>query len=194
MSSSRNLARHATDNRLYQWHTRVFMDRIAELLERSGAETVLDAGCGEGFVADHLKAALPHLRITGLDASAEAVEYAREHYAHAASYHVGSVYALPFDDDAFDLVLCSEVLEHLDRPDDALAELRRVARRHVAVTVPLEPIFDTLTRINLRLGIGGDPGHVNFWTRRGFERFVGRHFDRVETGTTLVYNWALAEL
>lgn len=193
MSDSRNLARHATENRLYQWHTRVFMDRIAELLRRSGAQTVLDAGCGEGFVADHLKAALPHLRITGLDASADAVEYAREHHAHAASYHVGSVYALPFDDDAFDLVLCSEVLEHLDRPDEALAELRRVARRHVAVTVPLEPVFDALARLNLRLGIGGDPGHVNFWTRQSFERFVGRHFDRAETGTTLVYNWALAD-
>ena len=194
MSESRNLARHATENRLYQWHTRVFMDRIAELVRRSGAETVLDAGCGEGFVADHLKAAMPHLRITGLDASAGAVEYAREHFAHAASYHVGSVYGLPFDDDAFDLVLCSEVLEHLDRPDDALDELARVARRHVAVTVPLEPIFDALTRVNLRLGIGGDPGHVNFWTRRSFERFMRRHFDRVETGTALVYNWALAEL
>ena len=194
MAESRNLARHATQNRLYQWHTRVFMDAIGDLVERAAPRTLLDAGCGEGFVAAALHARFPGLEITGLDYSAEAVAYARERYGHAARYQVGSVYGLPFERDAFDLVLCSEVLEHLDRPDDAVGELRRVAREHVLITVPREPVFDALARINLKLGIGGDPGHVNFWTRGGFERFIARHFPSAWTGTRLVYNLALADV
>lgn len=42
--------------------------------------------------------------------------------------------ALPFKDDAFDVVLCSEVFEHLVRPVEAMAELLRVARRYVVLT------------------------------------------------------------
>ena len=194
MSESRNLARHATSNRLYQWHTRVFMDAVGDLVERAAPRTLLDAGCGEGFVAGYLHDRFPGLEITGLDYSADAVDYARAHYGDAGRFAVGSVYDLPFERGAFDLVLCSEVLEHLDRPDDAVGELRRVAREHVLITVPREPVFDTLARINLRLGIGGDPGHVNFWTRAGFERFVGRHFRSAWTGTRLVYNLALADV
>lgn len=191
---SRNLARHATSSRLYRWHTHAFNERIAEWVRRVAPASVLDAGCGEGFTTDFLTTVLPTARFEGVDVSAGAVAYARHHHGERASYQVGSVYELPYDDDSFDLVLCSEVLEHLDRPDEAVAELRRVARRHVLLTVPLEPYFDALNRAGRAVGVGGDPGHVNYWTRRGWTEFVGRHFGRVETDTKLIYNLALATL
>jgi ubiquinone/menaquinone biosynthesis C-methylase UbiE len=194
MHDSRNLARYATGSRLYQWHTHAFHERVLELVREAAPRTVLDAGCGEGFVAGFLGERVPGLEITGVDDSEGAIEYAREHFGAHGTFEVGSVYALPYADGQFDLVLCSEVLEHLDRPDEALAELKRVARRHVLLSVPLEPYFDGLNRFARRFGIGGDPGHVNFWTREGWERYVHRHFEHAKTDTKLIYNLALADV
>lgn len=194
MHASRNLARYDTSSRLYQWHTRVFHERVLEWMASAAPGSVLDAGCGEGFATGYLAEHLPGARFEGVDVSEGAIAYARQHFGERVTYQVGSVYELPFDDNAFDLVLCSEVLEHLDRPDLAVRELARVARRHVLMTVPLEPYFDALNRIGRSVGIGGDPGHVNFWTRDSWATFVGRHFSDVETDTKLIYNLALARL
>ena len=189
---SRNLARYASGSRLYDWHTRVFHDRLLALVRQAAPASILDAGCGEGFVAARIGERMPGVAITGIDENAGAVAFARDHFGTHGTYEVGSVYALPYADATFDLVLCSEVLEHLDRPDAALAELTRVARRHVLLSVPLEPYFDALNRAARRVGVGGDPGHVNHWTRAGWARWLHRHFDRVQTDTKLIYNLALA--
>ncbi len=191
---SRNLARYATTSRLYQWHTHAFHERVAEWAQRAAPATMLDAGCGEGFGTGFLADRMPGTTVEGIDVSPGAIAYATERFGERVEYQVGSVYELPYPDDSFDLVLCSEVLEHLDRPEDAVRECARVARKHVLLTVPLEPYFDALNKIARRVGVGGDPGHVNFWTREGWAEFVGRQFGRVETDTRLIYNLALATL
>lgn len=192
MHESRNLARYATRSRLYQWHTRAFHERMLEWVRLANPARILDAGCGEGFTAAFIGKRMPEVEIVGLDVSPGAIGYARQHHGAFAEYRVGSIYDLPFEDRSFDLVLCSEVLEHLDQPEKALAEIKRVASRHVLLTVPLEPVFDRLNKIGRSVGVGGDPGHVNFWTKEGWEEFVGRHFERVQTDTKLIYNLALA--
>lgn len=152
-------------------------------IEPANPSTLLDAGCGEGYLADELKRAFPDCRITGLDASEGAIEYARAHFGASADFHVGDLFALPFPDDAFEVVVCSEVLEHLADPARAFDELRRVASRRVVVTVPLEPYFKFFNDLARKLGISEDPGHVQFWTHDRFKQFVsalhpGADFDR----------------
>jgi SAM-dependent methyltransferase len=89
---------------------------------RGGAVRVLDAGCGTGRnVADY--AALGPA--TGADPSREAVEFCRERGLERVVQ--AGVEALPFDDASFDLVLATDVLEHVDDDAAALRELRRVA-------------------------------------------------------------------
>ena len=191
---SRNLARYASGSRLYDWHTRVFHDRLLAHVRQAAPASILDAGCGEGFVAARIGERMPGVAIAGIDPSASAVSYARERFGAHAAFEVGSAYALPYADNSFDLVLCSEVLEHLDRPEAALAEIARVARQHVLLSVPLEPYFDAINRLGRRVGVGGDPGHVNFWTRATWAAWVGRHFERATVETSLVYNVALADV
>ncbi|MFO1054801.1 MAG: glycosyltransferase [Planctomycetota bacterium] len=113
--------------------------------------SVLDVGCGDGLV----KLALPsHLQVYGIDGSREALR-------HAGSGVVrGGVTELPFPDRSFDLVMANDVLEHLD--DAALgatiAEMRRVASRHVLVTVPLR---EQLARSSARCAVCNAVVHVN---------------------------------
>lgn len=126
-----------------------------------------------------------------MDLSEAAICYARCHTnGSGARYITGDLYALPFEDDTFDTVLCSEVLEHLDHPGRAFRELRRVARRAVVVSVPREPYFRWLSGAGRALGLSPDPGHVNFWTKPGFQRFVRSHLSQPQFRTKHVYQLA----
>lgn len=94
---------------------------------------VLDAGCGSGRTLQELVA---YGEVCGIELDAEAAEMARrrEH----GDVRVGRLEQLPWSDEAFDLITCLDVIEHV--PDDvaALAELRRVCRPGgwLLVTVP----------------------------------------------------------
>ena len=192
--SSANHHKYTHQNRLYQWHLQAFLDSVYALLERTHAQTVLDAGCGEGFVTQALAQKNPELRFTGMDLSAEAVAFAQQHFGELARFRTGNLYKLPFSDNAFDVVLCSEVLEHLEDMDRAIAELKRVARHHVLITVPREPYFKWLNDIGRGLGISPDPGHVNFWTKKTFQGFINSHFASAVFAWKHVYQLALAEV
>ena len=191
---SPNHHKYTIDNRFYQWHLGRFMRRMYELLMEAEPERVLDAGCGEGFVVDYLARQNPDLRLTGVDLSEEAIAYAQAHFGERGTFRTGSVYKLPFSDNAFDVVVCSEVLEHLDDPARAVRELKRVARSHVLITVPREPYFKWLNDLGRLLRISPDPGHVNFWTAESFPAFVGEHFERVTYDRVHIYQLALAEV
>ena len=79
-----------------------------------------------------------------------------------------------FADRRFGLVVAVEVLEHLPDPERGLAELARVGRRHLVLSVPQEPVFRACNLLAGRYvrDLGNTPGHLNHWTRRGFVRFV----------------------
>lgn len=201
MSTESDVAYHSPNQHkyscqvgIYRWHIEAFLGKLSDLLMQSQPRSVLDAGCGEGFVAHYLASRHPEAQFTGVDLSPEAIDYAQQHFGEAATYRTGSIYKLPFSDNSFDTVLCSEVLEHLDEPDMAVAELRRVARRFVLITVPLEPYFDWLNRTARALGISPDPGHVNFWTKTSFQQFLHSHFDEVTFDWKHIYQLALADV
>ena len=105
-------------------------ERLAGLVRDLGPRRVLDAGAGNGIVANRLGA-------MGIDVMA--LDHSQLAMARVSTPKVvADIGNLPFEDAAFDLVLSSEVLEHLP-PDvftSARSEFGRVARRWVLVTVP----------------------------------------------------------
>jgi SAM-dependent methyltransferase len=93
---------------------------------------VLDAGCGPGTITRGLaRAVLPGGRCIGVDAEASQIDLARAlagAQEHGVAFETASIYRLPFPDGTFDAVLSHALFEHLARPQEALAELRRVLR------------------------------------------------------------------
>lgn len=151
-----------------------FRRRLLEAVGPVGEGRVLDAGCGEGFVAAWLRKAHPRARIVGVDRCPEAIASAATRVPGAA-FREGDVHRLPFAEGEFDVVVCTEVLEHVEDPSAVLSELRRVARRRLVVTVPHEPFFragNLLRARHVRRG-GSTPGHRWTWTAAGFRRLVG---------------------
>ena len=166
--------------------TRFLLDRfLAEIdasLRAAGPESILDVGCGEGVVTERM-AALTSAATTGVDLGDERL---REQWAArerpGLTFRPASAYDLPFADRTFDCVCAIEVLEHLERPRDALAELTRVARRTLIVSVPREPLWRVVHLLAGRdvRSLGNTPGHLNHWSAGGFERLVAE-FARVTT-------------
>jgi SAM-dependent methyltransferase len=88
---------------------------------------VLDAGCGAGYGSAFL--ASNARRVTGVDSSAEAIDYARAHYTAAnVDFVQADVLALPFDEASFDLVCAFETIEHVTDQAVLLREAARVLR------------------------------------------------------------------
>jgi ubiquinone/menaquinone biosynthesis C-methylase UbiE len=104
----------------------------------------------------------------------------------------GSALALPFPARSFDLVFCLEVLEHLDTPAEALAELARVTRQTLIVSVPFEPWFTlgNLARAKHLATWGNFPEHVQHWNTRSFRRFLAQAFDDVHV--EVAFPWIVA--
>jgi 2-polyprenyl-3-methyl-5-hydroxy-6-metoxy-1,4-benzoquinol methylase len=104
--------------------------RICELARRHlPAESFLDAGCGDGRYLAALGGAAR--RVAGVDLSARILETAAATARQSGvepELHAASLEALPFDEAAFDVVLCSQVLEHVVDVEAAARELARVLR------------------------------------------------------------------
>lgn len=89
---------------------------------------MLDVGCGPGNLTAEFAGRVAPGTVDGIDASADIIAEAGAEYGGVATFAVGDVYALDFADDTFDLVHAHQVLQHLDRPVDALREMRRVTK------------------------------------------------------------------
>ncbi len=113
------------------------MKLIRELCTPAANEVFLDIGCGEGhYVKQYAKSGC---RTVGVDISMGKLKMARKRLARVnAELRMADAECLPFADEVFDWVLCSEVMEHLPEPDKALGEIKRILKRggRAVVSVP----------------------------------------------------------
>jgi len=108
---------------------------IREISKSIVGSSVLDVGCGTGFLVDHLAREHPRRKFTGLDFIIEEGTRCR---LPSIGFVEGKVEALPFADNSFDTVICTHVLEHVLDLAGAVRELRRVAKRRLIIVVPQE--------------------------------------------------------
>lgn len=160
-------------------------------LEAMPAQRVLEIGVGEGFLSGYLSEKFPDKSFTGLDLREEDLSRARRLFPRLKTVR-GTAYDLSVLEGPFDLVICAEVLEHLDDPDRALAEVRRLQPRAAIFTVPHEPLFmlSNLARGKNIPRFGNDIEHVNHWNPRTFAKLLSKRFD-VQRVTT-AFPWVLA--
>jgi SAM-dependent methyltransferase len=112
---------------------------ILKEVEKEKPKVVLDAGCGRGFYLKALSYFSFIKKIYGIDINKKYLEIAKRinNDPRVVIKH-GSIYNLPFSDNFFDLIICSEVLEHLKNDGLALKELKRVLKPkgRLIITVP----------------------------------------------------------
>jgi SAM-dependent methyltransferase len=136
---------------------------------------VLDAGCGCGYGSHHLATAGAE-QVVGVDVSPEAIEYARSHYdVRNLDFRVADVTALAFSDEAFDVVVCLEVFEHVADQQRLLAEVHRVLKPggRFVVSTPNGQLFSPR-------GEPLNPWHVREFSRDEFEAELLSYFQDVQ--------------
>ena len=171
-----------------------FMSDLDELVERSGAREAHEVGCGEGEVS--IRLARRGIRVRGTDAFPRVLEEARRRTAAAGvevDFEAAAVEELDPATHAAELVLCCEVLEHLEDPRRGLEMLARLARPWLIASVPREPLWRALNlaRLSYVGALGNTPGHLSHWSKRGFERFLGERFEVVEIRSPIPWTMAL---
>jgi ubiquinone/menaquinone biosynthesis C-methylase UbiE len=174
-----------------------FERTLDELFTLASPSTILDVGCGEGVLTEQWADRIAPGRIVGIDLEDPklASEWAGRQ-RHNLTFANMEVERLEFGDGEFDLVAATEVLEHVTEPERALAEMARVARRHLLVSVPHEPLWRVL---NMARGaylshLGNTPGHINHWTSRSFVRLLGRYGEVVEVRSPFPWTMLLVRV
>lgn len=170
-----------------------FYKTLGTLMDMTDAGSIFDAGCGEGHIfAQFVAPRVPQAYGGDLD-------MARLRYLKAKhpDYHVyqSDLENIPLPDNAVDLVISLEVLEHVGQPADALREMKRVTRRYGIFSVPHEPFWriGNFVRGAYVSDFGNTPGHINHWSLWGFKRFVSREFRVVTARPSFLWTFVLAE-
>ncbi len=196
--SSQNMAllsgKYAKDSgRLAHFAVSRFRKKLESLLDKIQVETVIEAGCGEGYIVENiLSPRYPDLQAFDLDMGRAA--YLKQNNPAMRVFR-GNLHHVPIADNAADLVLCLEVLEHVGEPELSLKELHRITRRYAILSVPNEPFWRIA---NMLRGAywsewGNTPEHINHWSIWSFKRFVSRYFNILETATPVTWTFILAE-
>lgn len=171
-----NRQKHQNPNPLQKLLIDRFHRRVAALIKETGAPRLLDAGCGEGFGLQHLLAQGVTASYIGSDISLEALQWGRQNLLPGLPASVADVHHLPYPENAFPLVICLEVLEHI--PDSAvgLRELVRVSAEYVIFSVPHEPFFRGLNFLRGKHWgrWGNDPEHLHTYSGWALQRMVQR--------------------
>ncbi|MBI4470325.1 MAG: class I SAM-dependent methyltransferase [Acidobacteria bacterium] len=119
---------------------------------------VLDVGCGSGHLLAEVKKLFPSARLMGVDFSPESIKVARR-LNPALVFEVLSIFDVEKLGRQYDLILCTELIEHLEEADIALEKLVAICRPGgaIVITVPHGRKDAFL-------------GHFNFWTPESFRR------------------------
>ncbi len=143
---------------------------------------VLEVGCGAGYSMQHLcKFFGPSVVYSACDIDPELVTLTKQKNP-AVECMTASIYELPYPDHSFDIVVCLEVLEHLEYPDKALAELARVSKKYIVASTPHEPLWRVLNMVRGKYwsDLGNTPGHINHWSSKGLRKLIEKYFDIIE--------------
>ena len=137
MSADLDAYAHGHDESVLRSHGARTVANSAQYLvpHLAAGQRILDVGCGPGSLTVDIAAQAAPSSVTAVDASADVIAVADAAHGHVADFATGDVYALDFPDNRFDIVHAHQVLQHLDRPVAALAEMRRVTRPGGVVAV-----------------------------------------------------------
>lgn len=185
---SKNPAVSSLDNKLKR--------DIIKILNKVKKGNILDVGCGEGFITSNIARAFPETKITAIDPEEQYIKYAKKFNSLPnIKFETGDLDSFN-SKDRFDLVISTEVLEHLDKPFETLKKMISFSGKYVLFTVPNEPFFRIGNFLSLKYvrRFGNTPGHLNNWTKKKLAGFVSKTGLRFKIKTSSFWNIVLIEV
>lgn len=147
------------------WHTRKWMI-IKEMIEGASSK-VLDIGCASGWLTARVAQIITGAEVTGLDVSQKMIKYAKTRHPKI-DFICADAHKLPFPDESFDLIICTETLEHVVDPLRVLLEIRRCLSSNGQAIISM----DTGNRLFNLVWF--------FWTRTKGKVWQGAHLHKFD--------------
>lgn len=185
-------SKYRSKNPVQRLLIRRFVAALHDLfIDANPVSTVLEIGVGEGFLSGYLSEKFVEKTFMGVDPRREDLERLGRLFPRIQPYE-GTIYDLGFLPERPDLILCAEVLEHLDDPARALEEMCRLAPRRLILSVPHEPYFmlSNLARGKNVTRLGNDIEHINHWSVPSFRKLLEPRLRVLRLETS--YPWILA--
>jgi len=165
-------------------------------LNINAGDTVLDIGCGEGRHSISLYVDR-EVNAIGIDLSMEDMKTAKnrikdfsisETNSSSCIFGAGDIKSLPFEDNVYDAVICSEVLEHLESLDDAVSEIVRVLKPGGVLAVSVPRFIPELICWKLSPEYSKTPGgHVRIFRHKNLKHLILK-----ESVSYTSFHWAHA--
>ena len=173
MVETTNLKKHLSKNPIQKFLINNFYQSLISLIKPLKANSILDVGCGEGFTLVNFRRSKIGKFLEGIDYSKDSITLGKKMYPNL-NIKEGNIYKLSYPANSFDLLVCTEVLEH------------------IVFSVPNEPFF---TLANLLRGkylktLGNQPEHINHWTNGGFRKFLRKNGLKISCSKS-PFPWAL---
>lgn len=188
--------KYGTRNPLARWMMSGFLRSFDTLAEQTGAQSSFEVGCGEGHLS--IRLAQRGVAARGVDIAPSCIEKTLANAAAAGvnvPARVADIRTLG-PEDAAELVVCCEVLEHLDDPVAAVETLARLARPWLLTSVPREPLWRVLNMCRGKYwgDWGNTPGHVQHFSAMAFRQLIARRFEVVAMEQPLPWTMILAKV
>ena len=190
--------KYGSRNPIVRWLMSGFNDSLSELVAKAAPKAIHEIGCGEGYWV--MQWCQQGIAARGSDFSSQVIQLARDNATENGLspdvYKQCNIYDIEAEHDSADLIVCCEVLEHLDDPAAGLQALQRVAEKYVILSVPREPIWCALNMLRGKyiFKLGNTPGHIQHWSRSDFIKLVSQYFDIVEVKIPLPWTMLLGRV
>ena len=176
-------------DRLRKVFINCLLERILKEIKNSRSERILDIGCGEGYTHQYFLEKENNLKIVGIDLNQELLKKAKNKNPEVF-YQEGDIYSLKIRE-KLDLVLLTEVLEHLKECQKALTQVKEIAPIGI-FSVPYEPWFSIFSLLSGKYikTLGKHPEHLNFWNKKTFKSLLLEHYSKVKI--IVSFPWLIA--
>jgi ubiquinone/menaquinone biosynthesis C-methylase UbiE len=196
MNENSLLLQDETSEKYFRFSTRritgIFIEKIILQLKKNNPKTILDIGCGTGYITDIINRSM-NANIICCDMNSNCISFAK------TQFHLETIIAdisnLPFKNSSFDMVLAIEIIEHLPDLESAINEMKRVTKKNVIITVPNDPYFmiaNFLRGKNLK-SFGNPPDHINHFNKKTLKIVLSAYYSKIEISTN-AFLWLIANV
>ena len=190
--------KYGSKNPVVRWIMDGFNSCLTELVMKAAPKAIHEVGCGEGYwVMQWIQQGID---ARGSDFSKQVIELARENAKEdglsTELFKQCSIYDVEPGFDSADLIVCCEVLEHLENPEDGLRALQRIAKKNIILSVPNEPVWCVLNMLRGKYlsTLGNTPGHIQHWSKSSFVGLVAQYFDIIELTSPFPWTMVLCRI
>lgn len=175
-----------------KWHTGKLNAVISEITV--SPKKILDVGCASGWFLSQLQNEYKNAECYGVDIYDQGIAYGKKKYPKM-KFTVSDAHKLPYSAGTFDLVVCTEVLEHVDDPVKVLTEIKRVLKKDGKAIIELDSgsiLFSTVWFL-WKLSKGGvwNHAHLHSFNVQKLERMLKKVGFKIDSKRRFNYGMAM---